>query len=120
MPDWLGQAKVDANGNASITMNHNKSGIFWIVEQVSTQTGKVSSACTSWITLNGSLVAPSAALTPIGSSGQGTTAAGLPYVYLSASDQLNINVQGAIAGDQMTIRSQYQEVLATDPLVRGR
>ena len=120
MPDFLGQAKVAADGTASISINHNKNGIVWIVEQISTQTGKLSSACTSFILLNDNVVAPSAALTPLGTLGQATTAAGLPYVYLNASDTITVNVQGAVVGDQMTVRAQFQEVLATDPLVRGR
>lgn len=126
MPDFLGQSTVAADGTANVKMQHNLNGIFWIVEQISTTTAKVSSACTTWITQNGNLVAPSAALTPIGtpgslgSLGQGTTAAGLPYLYLRASDSIVVYVQGATVGDTMSIRAQYMEVQDTDPLVRGR
>lgn len=120
MPDFLGQAIVAADGTAHVDVTHQKNGIMWIVEQVTSQTGRVSSAATTWITMNGTVVAPSAALTPIGNGGQAATAGGLPYVYLSASDTLSVNVQGASAGDTLTIRAQYQEVLTTDPLVRGR
>jgi hypothetical protein len=120
MSDWLGQSVVGANGTAVVIMNHNKNGLFWVVEQVSTQTSKVASSTTTWILLNGSVVAPSAALTPLGSQGQAATAAGLPYVYLAASDSLYINVQGAAVGDTLTVRAQYIEVPATDPMVRYR
>lgn len=120
MPDFLGQAVVAADGTAVVTVNHNKNGIIWIMEQVSAQTGQVSSAATVFILLNGNVVAPSAALTPLGKLGQAATAAGIPFVYLNASDSITVNVQGAKVGDQLTVRAQYQEVLATDPLVRGR
>jgi len=121
MPDFLGQTRISAAGTASIDISHQKNGIVWIIEQVTSQTGRISSACTTWITINGgSVVAPSAALTPIGTGGQAATAAGLPYVYLNASDILTVNVQGALAADTLTIRAQYMEVLSTDPLVRGR
>lgn len=120
MPDFLGQAIVSTNGTASVDVTHQKNGIMWIIEQVTAQTGQVSSAATAWITMNGTVVAPSAALTPIGNGGQAATAGGLPYTYLSASDTLTVNVQGAVARDTLTIRAQYQEVLSTDPLVRGR
>lgn len=120
MPDWLGQQLIKSDGTAQVIINHNLNGIYWIVEQVSGQTSKVSSAATIWITLNGNVVAPSAALTPLGMAGQAATAAGLPYVYLTSSDSLLINVQGGLSGDQLTVRAQYMEVLDTDPLVRGR
>lgn len=119
MPDWLGQATVASNGTASVDMKHNISAVMWEVQQVSTSTGQISSACTSFIKKNGNLVAPSAALTPL-DVGQGSTAAGLPYVYLTASDTLTMKVQGALAGDTLVVRAQYREFLLGDPEVEGR
>jgi hypothetical protein len=120
MPDFLGQSRVAADGTAEVIIHHNKNGLMWIVEQVSAQTSQVASSTTAFILLNGNVVAPSASLTPLGNRGQATTAGGTPYVYLSASDSLSIQVQGAVAGDQLTIRAQYRELLDTDPELRGR
>lgn len=117
--DFLIQGMCDANGNGSVRITHDISSLMWEVEQVSVVTGKVSSACTSFIKINGNLVAPSAALTPL-DVGQGATAGGLPYVYLHASDHLDVFVQGAQAGDSITARAQYREFQLTDSEVQGR
>jgi len=118
MPDFLGQTPI-VGGQAIVNVGHNTSGIVWQVEQITAQTNKVSSAATAFIKKNGVTVAPSAALTPL-DVGQATTAGGLPYVYLAASDQLSVQVQGAAAGDVLTVRAQYREFHDTDPGMSGR
>lgn len=119
MPDWLGQSTVASNGTSTVNMKHNLNGIVWEVEEVSVRTGQVASATTASIFKNGNLVAPSAALTPL-PTGQGTAAGGLPYEYLTASDELEIQVQGAVSGDTVTVRAQYREFQSNDPAVVGR
>lgn len=119
MPDWLGQATVSSGGTAQVIMEHNLAGIMWEVEEISVRTGRVASATTASIFKNGNLVAPSAALTPL-PVGQGTAAGGLPYEYLTSSDELEIMVQGATAGDVVTVRAQYREFQMNDPAVSGR
>jgi hypothetical protein len=120
MAEFLGQDAVGADGTAIVYVTHNLNGITWVVEQVSARTNRVSSSATVFILLNGNVVAPSAALTPLGTLGQATTAGGLPYVYLSATDQMTVHVQGATPGDQLTIRAQYRELLDSDAELRGR
>lgn len=117
--DFLAQGTCDANGKGTVRVTHDVSSLIWEVEQVSVVTGQVSSSCTAFVKVNGNLVAPSAALTPL-DVGQGATAGGLPYVYLHASDHLDVFVQGAKAGDTLTLRAQYREFQLTDPEVQGR
>lgn len=119
MPDFLGQSRIAANGTASVLVDHNLAGIIWEVEQITAQIGVVSSAATAFVKKNGVTVAPSAALTPI-DTGMAATAGGLPYVYLNASDILSVQVQGATAGDTLTVRAQYREWHDTDSGMIGR
>lgn len=119
MPDHLGQTTVALDGTATVTISHQKTGIIWEVEQVAVVTAQVSSSTTASIFLNGNLVAPSAALTPL-PTGQGTAAGGVPYLYLRATDQATIRIQAAIPGDVVQFRAQYREYLDTDPEMEGR
>lgn len=124
MPDWLGQGQVATNGVVSIEIAHNNASVVWEIEQVSSVVGPSSTSGNIAIFKNGNLVAPTSALvpqvTPNGTSGIGQTAAGLPYVYIGASDRLQIVVNGAKSGDLASVRAQYREFPLDDPNVRGR
>lgn len=124
MPDWLGQANVASTGIATVTVNQNNASTIWEVEQISATVGPTSIAANIAIFKNGNMVAPTSALVPqVASSGVtaiGQTASGLPYVYLNASDHLDIVVSGAEPNDMMTVRAQYREFPLSDPNMAGR
>lgn len=124
MPDWLGQATVASTGIATVTVNQNNASTIWEVEQISATVGPVSIAANIAIFKNGNMVAPTSALVPqVASNGSlsiGQTASGLPYVYLNASDHLDIVVSAAEPDDMMTVRAQYREFPLSDPNMAGR
>lgn len=124
MPDWLGQANVDVNGLAVVTINQNNASTCWEVEQISVSVGPASDVANVAIFKNGNLVAPTSALVPqvngAGITAIGQTASGLPYVYVNASDHLDIVVNSASVGDLMTARAQYREFPLSDPNMAGR
>lgn len=124
MPDWLGQAVVDADGIAVVTINQNNASTCWEIEQVSVSVSPGAAGANVAIFKNGNLVAPTSSLVPqinaAGISAIGQTAAGLPYVYVNASDHLDVVVNSATVGDSMTVRAQYREFPISDPNMSGR
>lgn len=120
--EWLDSQKV-ANTQAKSLLKTNNPAVIWIAEQISATVGSASTAGNVSIFLNGNMVTPTSALTPIitatGANAIGSTAAGLPYVYLHATDELSIMATSVVNGDLMTVRIQYREVSATDPSVQG-
>lgn len=113
MPDWLGQSPVAASGIGTVLLHQNNASTIWEVEQIGVSVGPASTSANVVIYKNGNLVAPTSALAPqVSSAGipsLGQTADGLPYVYINASDELEIVVSGATTGDQLTVRAQYRE-----------
>lgn len=124
MPDWLGQSKVAANGIGTVLLHQNNASTIWEVEQVSVSVGPASTSGNVVIYKNGNLVAPTSALAPqvsaAGIPSLGQTADGLPYVYINASDELEIVVSSATANDQLTVRAQYREFPNSDANMSGR
>jgi hypothetical protein len=124
MPDWLGQAKVAATGLATVLLSQNNPAVVWEVQQVGASVGPKSLSANVAIFKNGNLVAPTSALVPQvnanGDASIGQAASGLPYVYVSASDTLQIVVNGGTAGDTLTVRAQYREFNSNDSNMIGR
>jgi hypothetical protein len=98
--------------------------VTWEVQQISVSVGPASQSANVVVFKNGNLVAPTSALVPqvnqygIGSLGQ--TASGLPYVYIAATDELEVVVNTATLGDAVTVRAQYREYPTNDPNMVGR
>jgi len=124
MPDWLGQAAVAANGIATVLLTQQNPAVVWEVQQIGCSVGPTSVSGNIVIFKNGNLVAPTAALAPqvntAGTASIGQTAAGLPYVYINASDTLQIIASSVIAADTLTVRAQYREFDSSDTEMRGR
>lgn len=124
MPDWLGQAVVASTGIGTVLLKQNNASTTWEVEQIGVSVGPASQTANVVIYKNGNLVAPTSALVPqVSQSGAvslGQTAAGLPYVYVNASDELEIVVNAATSGDAVTVRAQYREFPNSDPNMAGR
>lgn len=124
MPYWRSQATVAANGRATATINQNNASTIWEIEQISASVGPASQSGNVAVFQNGALVAPTSALVPQvdpnGIASIGQAAAGLPYVYMTASDHIDIVVTGATPGDLLTVWAQYREFPLNDPSMAGR
>jgi hypothetical protein len=124
MPDWLSSSvKVASNGMATVQLKQNNPAQVWEVQQITVNVGPSSTAGNVGIFKNGNMVTPTSALTPaVTSNGIPTisqTAGGLPYLYVQASDEVEIVVSSATANDTVTVRAQYREIDSSDPMVRG-
>lgn len=123
MPDWLSSSVTVANTKATVSMKQNNPAVVWEVQQITVNVGPSSTAGNVGIFKNGNMVTPTSALTPAvtatGIATIGQTAAGLPYVYIQASDELEVVVSSVTNGDSVTVRAQYREIDSSDPLVRG-
>jgi hypothetical protein len=124
MPDWLGQASVSAAGMAVVEISHNNAAAIWEIEQISSSVGPASTTGNVVIWKNNNMVAPTSVLFPqidqFGNKSIGQTAAGLPYVYISASDRIEVVVSNATVNDNLTVRAQYREFAQYDPEMLGR
>jgi hypothetical protein len=119
MPDFLGQSVVPSTGIVEVDITHNLSAIIWEVRQISAVTATSGSASgTIAIFKNGNLIAPTAIQVPL-HTGQGITAAGLPYVYIQASDLIQVRGFGMASGDTLTVAAAYREFDADDPKISG-
>ncbi len=124
MPDWLGQANVDTNGIATVTLTQQNPAVVWEVQQISSSIYGTSTSANVVIWKNNNMVAPTSILVlqvdQYGSQSIGQAAAGLPYLYVNASDQVQIVVSNADVGDRLTVRAQYREFDSSDPNMIGR
>lgn len=123
MPDFLGQAVLNASGFGTVNISHNKPSLIWIIEQVTCSVGPSSTVGSVGVFKNNNAIAPagilSAITTPFGSTSLAQTFAGDPYVPIQGSDTLEVVVSNATAGDTMTVRAQYREYPLYDPAVAG-
>lgn len=112
-----------SSGTATSLTKTNNPAVVWIVEQISVAVGPTSTGGNVTVYLNGNMVTPTSALTPIitavGTAAIGQTAAGLPYLYLHATDELMVKGTSLTNGDLMTVRFQYREVDSNDSQVQG-
>lgn len=122
MPEFLASQRV-ASTKATVLVKQNNPSVCWQLEQISVTVGTASTTGNVGIFKNGNMVTPTSALTPVvkpdGTSVIGQTAAGDPYLYLQASDEVEIVVSSVTNGDTVTVRIQYRELSLSDPLVRG-
>jgi flagellar basal body-associated protein FliL len=120
--EWL-DSQVVASNKATSLLKTNNPAVVWIAQQVSVTVGAASTAGNVTIFLNGNMVTPTSALTPIvtstGENAIGQTAAGDPYIYLHATDELSVVATSVTNGDRMTIRIQYRQVDANSNDVWG-
>lgn len=124
MPDWLGEGTVGANGIGTVALEQNNSSAIWEIEQIGVSVGSNSTTGNIVIWKNGNLVAPTSVLVPqinpFGIASIGQTAAGLPYVYLRAADEIDVVVNNCSPGDSVNVRVQYREFPLSDPDMAGR
>lgn len=123
MPDWLSTSTTVAATKATVLLKQNNPAKVWEVQQITVSVGPNSTSGNVGIFKNGNMVTPTSALTPaVTSNGVATisaTAAGLPYLYLQASDEVEIVISAATNEDQVAVRAQYREIDSSNPLVQG-
>lgn len=109
---------VPASGVATVVINHNLSGIVWEVQQVTVSCGPASTSGNVGIFINNDPLAPAAVLAPIvdanGRRSIAQTFAGHPYIYIYASDQLQVVGSGLTTGDNYLVTWVYREILEAD------
>lgn len=124
MPELLSSSvMIPASGMAVARIKNNNPAMVWEVQQITVTVGPNSVSGSVGIFKNGNMITPTSALTAVvksdGTRAIGQTAAGLPYVYIQAADEIEIVINGATLNDQLTYRAQYREVDSSDPIVRG-
>lgn len=123
MPDFLGSAVVGNSGMAVIRISHQLPAVVWEISQISASVGPSSTAGNVGIFKNNQLIAPTANLTPIVTPANqnfiGQTASGDPYVYIQATDEVEIVISSVSSGDSVNIRAQYKEYHENDAAIEG-
>lgn len=124
MPDWLSSSTLIAsNGRGTVLVKQNNPAMVWEVQQITVNVGPTSTGGNVGVFKNGNMVTPTSALTPAltenGTRTISAAASGLPYLYLQASDEIEIVVSSATSGDSITVRAQYSEIPSDSPLVFG-
>lgn len=104
MPDLTISQKVGASGLARLDFIHGKTGIQWIVSQLSNSTSPFRVGSTLSIQRNNLYVTS----TPLAS---GDTATGPPFLLLNAADVLSFIFSGMTSGDQVLATIYYSEHL---------
>lgn len=101
MPDYVGSARAASNGIATVLVQHNKSGLQWVVSQISVRSDPVRNAAKCEVKRNGQQMATSA-LVP-------STASGQPFYRLNAADALEIVFSNLQSGDFAYVTVSYSE-----------
>lgn len=105
MADFPQTGTANASGNATVTYQHNKTGIWWIIWQWTVETIPFRSGARSATRRNGRYVASTV-------SGGGASAQGPPAMLLEPSDVLEFTWTGLTLGDQAIATLYYEEVPA--------
>lgn len=100
--DVTQSARVPASGTVTIPFTHNKSGIQWVVSQLTNSTSPFRVGSVLTVQKNGQYVTS----TPLAS---GDAATGPPFLILNASDVLSFVFSGMTSGDQCTATIFYTE-----------
>jgi hypothetical protein len=104
MPDYIGTAPVDANGNATFTLQSIPTGKEWVVQQTAVATIPLvtGAGCVATLYRNGQVITS----TNQGSAG---SAGGQPYYRLTSVDNFSCKWTGGPAGGQANITISYSE-----------
>lgn len=103
MPDFATQERANALGIATINVQHNKSGIIWVVSQISVESSPVRPAANVAVTRNGRPMTTTAVVP--------ATASGQPFYRLNASDILTLTYRNLTSGDTAIATISYSETL---------
>lgn len=109
MADFSASARVPAAGTTcQVRIQHNRSGIDWVVSQISVETIPATPAGLAVVRRNGRYLTDTTQL-PAGAQGQ-------PFYKLSASDVLTIDFSNLVAGTTAICTVSYQEGTWGSPL----
>lgn len=104
VPDFSASARADASGNATVRIQHNRSGIVWVVSQIAVEnTPTTPSAAKAIVRRNGRYLT-STSIVPASAQGQ-------PFYALNAPDVLEIDFSNVPVGDTAIVTLSYQETL---------
>lgn len=104
VPDFSASQRADASGNATVTIQHNRSGIVWVVSQIAVEKSPdTPSAARAIIRRNGRYLT-STSIVPASAQGQ-------PFYALNAPDTLEIEFSNLSVGDTGVVTVSYQETL---------
>lgn len=102
MPELRQSAVVPASGSATIRFQHYKTGLQWIISQLTNSTSPFRVGSVLTVQRNGGYITS----TPLAS---GDAATGPPFLKLDASDYLDFIFTGMAQGDQVIAAIFYTE-----------
>lgn len=103
MPDFVASARAASNGVATVLIQHNKSGIQWVVSQISVRSDPIRNTAQCRVSRNGQQLT-NTALVP-------STASGQPFYRLNAADALEVVFSNLTSGDFAYVTVSYSEGL---------
>jgi hypothetical protein len=103
VPDYIGTAQADANGNATFTLQSVPTGKEWVVQQVAVASIPVVTAgCVATLYRNNQVVTKT-------NQGGGGSAGGQPYYRITSADKFTCVWSGGPANGQLNITISYTE-----------
>lgn len=101
MPDFARSQRADAQGAATIVIQHNISGVTWVVSQIAVEDSPSSGTGICKVLRNGRIMT-SSSLVP-------STASGYPFYALTAQDKLELQFTNLTANAQAIATISYTE-----------
>lgn len=101
MPDYVVSSRAAADGTATVHIQHNKSGIVWVVSQLSVQDVPSSSVGQCTVKRNGQLMTTTS-IVP-------ATAGGQPFYRLNAGDDLECAFTNLTPSANAIVTASYSE-----------
>lgn len=101
MPDFSTSARADAAGEATCLIQHNKSGLIWIVSQLAVESIPERSAARTFVYRNDRFLT-SSSIVP-------ASAQGKPFYRLNAGDKLEVRFDNLTSGDTAIVTVSYNE-----------
>jgi hypothetical protein len=102
MPELVKSSTAPASGTVTIPFQHYKTGLQWVVSQMTNSTSPFRVGSVLTVNRNGTFITN----TPLAS---GDAATGPPFLLLNASDVLNFVFTGMTLGDTCTATIFYTE-----------
>lgn len=103
MTEFASTANADSTGSATVTVVHGKSGLQWILWQLTIETIPTRTAASAVVRRNGAYITSSII-------GSGSSAQGPPAIVLNDSDVLSVTWSNMTQGDECIARLLYEEV----------
>lgn len=101
MPDFAASARAVTGGTAVVRIQHNRSGIVWVVSQIAVESIPARPAANATIRRNGRYITSTATL-PASAQGQ-------PFYQLNASDLIEVSFANLGVGDNAIVSLLYTE-----------